>query len=207
MVRKSKEMTGTVSFVGETNKPNTAEPAVVSDPPSVDIPDSTVPSSAPAPPKAKRPYTKKHEQYWKAMTGSRKALLMPIEAKNEIIVPDAPTKRRPGRPKNPVAPVPVAPAPAPVPVVVKKEKAKAKPVTVKAPLKAKAKPVKKVYTAPSESEEDDDDDDDETDEEEEEPVIEVVAQKANRRLKTLDKIDKRIKELSNSYSARGYSVF
>jgi hypothetical protein len=214
MPRKNKSPTGTVEFV---NKPDTApEPSILSEPPSVDIPEQGDPTSAPAPPpapKAKRPYTKKHGAYWEAMSKSRKDMLMPKpkpkptpEPKNEIIhpdAPDAPTKRRPGRPKK-VVPVP-APVPAPVPVPVKAKKEKAPPK----PLKVKAKPKKvPVYTAPSESDEDDDDDDDdETDEEEEEPVIEVVAQKANRRLKTLDKIDRRIKELSNSYSAKGYSVF
>ena len=216
MPRKSKSPSGTVEFV---DKPTTApEPSILSEPPSVDIPDSTDPTSAPAPPpapKAKRPYTKKHGAYWDAMSKSRKDMLMPkpkSEPKNEVVVPDAPDesqkKRRPGRPRKSVpVPVPVpapAPVPAPVPVPVKAKKEKAPPK----PLKAKAKPVKKVYTAPSESEEDEGyDDDDETEEEEDEPVIEVVAQKANRRLKTLDKIDRRIKELSNSYSAKGYSVF
>jgi hypothetical protein len=67
-----------------------------------------------------------------------------------------------------------------------------------------------VYVAPSSDEEEEDEDEEEEEEEsdeEDEPPVEIVAKKAVRRLKTLDKIDKRIKELSNSYSAKGYSVF
>ena len=150
--------------------------------------------------------------------------------KNEIVhpeqVPDAPKKR--GRPRK-VAPTlappsdsaPVSP-PVPVPPPTPKQKAvrvkappKPKaPPKVKAPPKPKAPPRQKKYQplSPSESEEEDEDEeedeeDEEDSEEEEEPVIQHVAKKAVRRLKTLDKIDKRIKELSNSYSARGYSVF
>ena len=153
------------------------------------------------------------------------------EPKNEIIMPtpevvqEAPKKGR-GRPKKSVtapvavaapvvapAPVPapvkqkkvapvVAPAPAPAPVKQKKEK-KVAPVKPPKPVK----PVKKVRVYEPSSEEESDDYESEESESEDEAPVEVVARKAVRRLKTLKKIDERIGQLNNSYSARGYSVF
>ena len=228
MPRKSKAPAGTVEFV---NKPETGEePSILV--PAVAIPEQGTPTEAPAPPsspalpvKGKRPYSKKNGEYWKAVSKDRKGMLMPKpepkvepvpEPKNEIIMPtpevvqEAPKKGK-GRPRKvvPVAPVPVpvhAPPPTPAPVKQKKEKP-VKPVKPPKPVKpVKAKPVKKVRVYEPSSDEESDYESEESESDDEAPV-EVVAKKAVRRLKTLKKIDERIGQLNNSYSARGYSVF
>lgn len=228
MPRKSKAPTGTVEFV---NKPETApEPSILV--PEVAIPAQGTPTEAPAPPsspalpvvKGKRPYNKKNGEYWKAVSKDRKGMLMPkpepkVEPKNEIIMPtpevvqEAPKKGR-GRPKKSVpvapAPVPVPTPPAPVtpaPVKQKKEKRPLTPTPVKqkkvAPVKQKKE--KKVVIYESSTEEESDYESEE--ESDDEAPVEIVAKKAVRRLKTLKKIDERIGQLNNSYSARGYSIF
>lgn len=229
MPRKSKA-TGTVEFV---NKPEpVAEPSILV--PAVAIPEQGTPTEAPAPPsspalpvKGKRPYSKKNGEYWKAVSKDRKGMLMPKpepkvepvpEPKNEIIMPTPEVgqeaiKKGKGRPKKSVAPVPVpvpvpTPAPALTPVKQKKEKP-VKPVKPPKPVKAKpvkAKPVKRVRVYEPSSDEESDYESEESESDDEAPV-EVVAKKAVRRLKTLKKIDERIGQLNNSYSARGYSVF
>jgi hypothetical protein len=231
MPRKAKA-TGTVEFV---NKPETApEPSILPVVPHVAVPEQGSPTAAPPPPvspvlpvKGKRTYNKKNGEYWKAVSKDRKSMLQgkpepkvePVpEPKNEIIMPtpelvqEAPKKAK-GRPRKATtpapAPVPVpTPAPAP-PAPVKQKKEKKAPVKQAPPPKpvkpVKAKPVKKVRVyEPSSEEESDYDSESESDDE---APVEVVAKKAVRRLKTLKKIDERIGQLNNSYSARGYSVF
>ena len=234
MPRKAKAPAGTVEFV---NKPETApEPSILAVVPPVEVPEQGSPTSAPPPPvspalpavKSKRPYNKKNGGYWDAVSKDRKSMLQgkpePVveEPKNEIIMPtpevvqEAPKKGR-GRPKKvtpPVpTPVPVPSPPAPAPVKQKKEK-KVAPVKPPKPVKqapppkpVKAKPVKKVRVYEPSSEEESDDYECEESESDDEAPVEVVAKKAVKRLKTLKKIDERIGQLNNSYSARGYSVF
>lgn len=221
MPRKSKAPTGTVEFVNkpteEVSAPTPApSPSILAEPPKVEIPEQGTPTTAPAPPpapKAKRAYKKKNEEYWTAMKGSRKELIKAIakaepvkETKNEVVVPPAPApepvpeKKKPGRPKKEKAP----PAPKPV-----KEKPVKPPKPIKAP--KPPPPPKKVRVYEPSSDEDDDEDDYESEEEsesEEEPEVEVVARKAVKRIKTLEKIDRRIKALSNPYTATNrFSVF
>lgn len=219
MARKSKAPTGTVEFVNkpteEVSAPTPApSPSILAEPPKVDIPEQGTPTTAPAPPpapKAKRAYKKKNEEYWTAMKGSRKELIKAIakaepvkETKNEVVVPPAPEpvpeKKKPGRPKKEKAP----PAPKPV-----KEKPVKPPKPIKAP--KPPPPPKKVRVYEPSSDEEDEEDDYESEEEsesEEEPEVEVVARKAVKRIKTLEKIDRRIKALSNPYTATNrFSVF
>ena len=231
MPRKAKS-SGTVEFVNKPTEPSTPapsapEPSILQEPPKVVVPEQGTPTEAPPAPKAKRAYKKKNEAYWTSMKGKPVAKPEPTPEppapKNEVVYPEPATepvavaKRPRGRPRKyplppstPAPSLPPAPStPAPKPV---KQKAPPKPPKVKAPPKPKRV---RVYEPPSESEEDEDEDEDEDDvdslseesEEEDEPVVKHIAKKAVRRLKTLDKIDRRIKELSNSYSARGYSVF
>ena len=220
MPRKAKAPTGTVEFVNKPDAPTPVpSPSILEEPPKIEIPEQGTPTTAPAPPvapatpapKAKRAYKKKNAEYWEAMKSSRKELMKAVakaepmkETKNEVVVPPAPEpvpeKKKPGRPKKEKAP----PAPKPV-----KEKPVKPPKPVKAPKPPPAPKKVRVYE-PSSDEEDDEDDyeSEEESESEEEPEIEVVAKKATRRLKTLEKIDKRIKALSNPYSASGrFSVF
>jgi hypothetical protein len=226
MPRKAKAPSGTVEFVA---KPETApEPSILPvdlpvEVPPVEVPEQGSATSAPAPPvaKAKRSYNKKNAEYWVAMSKHRKSMLQgkpePVEEqKNEVVMPtqEAPKKAK-GRPKKtaPVPAPPPTPTPAPAPVKQKKEKkvAPVKPVKEAPPPKpvkpVKAKPVKKVRVYEQSSEEESDDYESEESESEDEAPVEVVARKAVRRLKTLKKIDERIGQLNNSYSARGYSVF
>ena len=219
MPRKSKAPTGTVEFVNkpteEVSAPTPApSPSILAEPPKVDIPEQGTPTTAPAPPaapapKVKRAYKKKNEEYWTAMKGSRKELIKAIakaepikETKNEVVVPPEPVpeKKKPGRPKKEKAPPTPKPIKPPKPV-------KEKPVKAPKPPPAP----KKVRVYEPSSDEDDEEDDYESEEEsesEEEPEVEVVAKKATKRLKTLEKIDKRIRALSNPYSASGrFSVF
>ena len=223
MPRKSKAPTGTVEFVNkpteEVSAPTPApSPSILAEPPKVDIPEQGTPTTAPAPPaapatKAKRAYKKKNAEYWEAMKSSRKELMKAVakvepmkETKNEVIVPPEPVveKKKPGRPKKEKAP------PAPKPPKPVKEKPVKPPKPIKAPKPPPAPKKVRVYE-PSSDEEDDEEDDYESEEEsesEEEPEVEVVARKAVKRIKTLEKIDRRIKALSNPYTATNrFSVF
>ena len=131
MPRKSKAPTGTVEFV---NKPEqapepTPEPSIL--PPKVEVPEQGDATSAPPPPvaKAKRAYKKKNGEYWEAMKGSRKEMMMKPSGANEVVHPPAPAPepvRKVGRPKKEKAP------PAPKPPKPVKEK------PVKAPKAPKA---------------------------------------------------------------------
>ena len=211
MPRKAKATTGSVQFVNKPAEEVPAPPApalpILPEPPKVDIPEQGSPTSAPAPPtapKAKRAYKKKNGEYWEAMKGSRKELMKAVakvepvkETKNEVVVPPAPEKKKVGRPKKEKAPPAPKPPKQPKPV-------KEKPVKVPKPPPRKAR----VYEPSSEEEEEGEEEEEEQSESEEEPEVEIIAKKATKKLKTLDKIDRRIKALSNPYSAAGrFSVF
>jgi hypothetical protein len=235
MPRKAKAQTGTVEFVNKPE--TAPEPSILAVVPPIEVPEQGSPTSAPPPPvspvlpvKGKRTYNKKNGEYWKAVSKDRKGMLMPKpepkvepvpEPKNEIIMPtpevvqEAPKKAK-GRPRKVTAPpptpvpVPTPPPAPPAPVKQKKEK-KVAPIKQAPPPKpvkpVKAKPVKKVRVYEPSSDEESDDYESEESESDDEAPVEVVAKKAVRRLKTLKKIDERIGQLNNSYSARGYSVF
>jgi hypothetical protein len=209
MPKKAKAVAGEVVYISkEVNKEPASVPvneppvpSILSEPPKIDVPPVSDTTAPPPPPpseptvKGKRVYRKKNPQYWEAMSKSRKEMLMPKpkETKNEVVYPEEPKE-----PEKPVKTprkksVRIAPVIKPKPIKPVKE------VKAKQP---KKKPV--VYDSSTEEEEEEDYEDSSSDDE----VVERVAQKAHKRISTLQKIDKRINELKNPYSSTGrFSVF
>lgn len=175
-------------------------------PPAVEIPEppgDTVRMTV----RPKRTYTKKDKDFWEHITTAeeKRRELEGLTSQNEVIYPVVELEKPKPKAKAKAQPQPKPTRPLKAPPKPRKSREDAMPRSL--PLRRQSGYYGRKSVL-SDVEDDDEEDSEESEESEsDEEEVERVVRKTHKRLSTLEKIDRRLKDLQNPYAVRGLSVF
>lgn len=151
----------------------------------------------------KRNYKKKDKDFWEHITTAedKRRELEGLKSLNEVVYPPVVELEKP-KPKAKAPPKPKALKAPPKP---RKSREDALPRSLPLRRQSGYYGRKQALSEVEESDEEDSEESEESESDEEE--VERVVRKTHKRLSTLEKIDRRLKDLQNPYAVRGLSVF